>query len=772
MPLIRDLVLGATLAGLMLQAPSAAEPQPRTTGADAGREAIPVSAAQLDLGPETEPILGAGADLPGDPSYTSLPRLSVTASGTGAFATATWLPGGLFAWLDPPKADGSILAHHLAQVDIPGPILSDGQFVWGPNVGDFDLARFLQGRHSPLATYVEDLGLWADYTSVNPQVLLTVLEMQHGLVDGTQNDMSPDQIRSTIESTSLALAKSFYEHLYAFGSRSPKSSGGTSHEPLVPLADGNTVQLDPGLPSGTFALGVVLGTSSDLATWLSQVSTTGQHSFTQTFHNLFPELDPTSDTNFIDPPSAPPDSLLQFPFPLGATWIYGGPHSWNGDNNPPFSSMDFFLTGGTCAAPPFYYAVSAAGGSAYHPSSYSCWIEITHGGGWTTSYYHLRNTLTGGSVERNWLMGSIACETCAGGYATGPHVHFSLKYNGAYISLEGVKLSGWTVHVGPTAYTSGYIERGGVTINPYGSVLNDYQTYFPLSDHSLRFHGNGTGDIDRVKIQIDDPANSNPGPPVDVGSTDFTIEWWMKSVPEENDAGSISCGWNDNWVHGNTLLDRSRRDNDNDFGVSMAGGTIAFGVGGAGTGDYTLCGNHPVYDGQWHHVAVERRSSDGRLWIFVDGELDAQVDGPDGDISYPNNGVPANLCGPSGDQPCTTTDPYLALGAGKFDRGSAYPPFSGWMDELRVSNIRRYTSNFTVPNPPFSPDPNTLGVYHFDEGAGITLDDVSGFPGGPSNGVLMVGGLPVGPEWSNDTPLSSPAGSPFSLYLPLVVNSP
>ena len=401
---------------------------------------------------------------------------------------------------------------------------------------------------------------------MNPQVLLTVLEMQHGLVDGTQNDMSPDQIRSTIESTSLALAKSFYEHLYAFGSRSPKSSGGTSHEPLVPLADGNTVQLDPGLPSGTFALGVVLGTSSDLATWLSQVSTTGQHSFTQTFHNLFPESDPTSDTNFVDPPSAPPDSLLQFPFPLGATWIYGGPHSWNGDNNPPFSSMDFFLTGGHLRCTALLLCGVRCRWQRLSPIQLQLLDQITHGGGWTTSYYHLRNTLTGGSVERNWLMGSIACETCAGGYTTGPHVHFSLKYNGAYISLEGVKLSGWTVHVGPTAYTSGYIERGGVTINPYGSVLNDYQTYFPLSDHSLRFHGNGTGDIDRVKIQIDDPANSNPGPPVDVGSTDFTIEWWWSSVPEENDAGSISCGWNDNWVHGNTLLDRSRRDNDNDFG--------------------------------------------------------------------------------------------------------------------------------------------------------------------------------------------------------------
>ena len=34
---------------------------------------------------------------------------------------------------------------------------------------------------------------------------------------------------------------------------------------------------------------------------------------------------------------------------------------------------------------------------------------------------------------------------------------------------------------------------------------------------SLRFNGYGDDDFDRVKIRIDDPANSNPGPPADIG---------------------------------------------------------------------------------------------------------------------------------------------------------------------------------------------------------------------------------------------------------------
>ena len=37
------------------------------------------------------------------------------------------------------------------------------------------------------------------------------------------------------------------------------------------------------------------------------------------------------------------------------------------------------------------------------------------------------------------------------------------------------------------------------------------------------------------------------------------------------------------------------------------------------------------------------------MWLYVDGTLQASADGPDGDVSYPDNGVPGNFCG----GPCT-----------------------------------------------------------------------------------------------------------------------
>jgi hypothetical protein len=276
----------------------------------------------------------------------------------------------------------------------------------------------------------------------------------------------------------------------------------------------------------------------------------------------------------------------------------------------------------------------------------------------------------------------------------------------------------------------------------------------PANSWSLRFYGNGwrAPDLDRVKIQIDDPSNSMPGPPVDVGATDFTIEFFVRGFSGENPAAPVSCGSNVNWIYGNIVLDRDRYNQDRKFGISLAGGSVVFGVSGQGTGDLTICGTSNVLDGNWHHIAVQRRRSDGYLWLFVDGRKEAEADGPDGDISYPDDGVPGNYC----NGPCTSSDPYLVLGAEKHDAGPAYPSFSGWMDELRVSTVLRYGGNFAVPSSPFVPDAATVGLYHFDEGSGDLVGDSSGAPGGPSNGVRRYGGSPSGPEWSTETPFGGP----------------
>lgn len=231
----------------------------------------------------------------------------------------------------------------------------------------------------------------------------------------------------------------------------------------------------------------------------------------------------------------------------------------------------------------------------------------------------------------------------------------------------------------------------------------------------------------------------------------------MKARAEDNNAPATSCGSNINWIYGNVVFDRDRYNQDRKFGLSIAGGVFVFGVSGEGTGDLTICGSANVLDNQWHHIVVQRRRSDGQMWLYVDGAQQSTANGPGGDISYPDDGVPGNYCG----GPCTNSDPFLVIAAEKHDVGPAYPSYNGFIDEVRLSNITRYDTNFTRPSAPFTSDGNTVALYHFDEGpAGActgTVLDSSGAAGGPSDGVCRYGGGgAAGPEYVADTPVSGP----------------
>src|SRR5262249_19854633 len=156
------------------------------------------------------------------------------------------------------------------------------------------------------------------------------------------------------------------------------------------------------------------------------------------------------------------------------------------------------------------------------------------------------------------------------------------------------------------------------------------------------FFGTGTGDIDRVKIPLLDP-NLNPRP-VNIGATDFTIEFWIKGAQLDNPTAPCTAGLigKDAWENGAVVIDRDvLGDGDfGEYGVSLFGGQVAFGVNHV-AGGQTLCGGHNVLDGNWHHVALTRQFGSGAMKIFVDGAQDnAQTDANASlDVSY-NPGHP------------------------------------------------------------------------------------------------------------------------------------
>ena len=296
--------------------------------------------------------------------------------------------------------------------------------------------------------------------------------------------------------------------------------------------------------------------------------------------------------------------------------------------------------------------------------------------------------------------------------------------------------------------------------------------------YSLRFYGHGVDDIDRAKIPVQTDAGSLP---TDIGGADFTIEFWLRGNQGDNRGAEIACGENEDWIYGSIVFDRDRFAEGRKFGISLdRGGRVVFGVTNADRVARTICGTRTVLDGEWHHVAVQRRVSDGQLWIFVDGGLDATVTGPTGDLSYPD-GVDVTYQGPGYCQgPAGAwggycrNEPFIVLGAEKHDAGAstgnpaAYPSFIGWLDELRLSSVLRYMSPFPAPNAAFASDANTVGLYHFDEGpvgacTGVLRDSATS-SGAPTDGVCAYGGAgEAGPQYSWETPfVGAPPLTPTS----------
>ena len=112
-------------------------------------------------------------------------------------------------------------------------------------------------------------------------------------------------------------------------------------------------------------------------------------------------------------------------------------------------------------------------------------------------------------------------------------------------------------------------------------------------------------------------------------SGDFSITFFVS-------CGSGPGGPSSQWWSGAGLVDGEVGGANHDFGVSLTGNVVAFGVGAPG-GDTTIHSTTAVADRQWHHVAVTRSASTGAMAIYIDGRLDATGSGPTGTKTAPPN---------------------------------------------------------------------------------------------------------------------------------------
>ncbi len=152
--------------------------------------------------------------------------------------------------------------------------------------------------------------------------------------------------------------------------------------------------------------------------------------------------------------------------------VTGGPHASDGVNGY-WSSLDF--AGGNASG---RVRSSREGTATSMCGAGGGWTRVIHPNGFSTDYYHLWNATyyNGTSVGSSALLGNIGTDVCAGGSASGAHVHWSLRtydanYNGAFTWLNGRTIGGWTWWNGAGQY-QGCATRAGVTACPGTAIYN------------------------------------------------------------------------------------------------------------------------------------------------------------------------------------------------------------------------------------------------------------------------------------------------------------
>lgn len=185
------------------------------------------------------------------------------------------------------------------------------------------------------------------------------------------------------------------------------------------------------------------------------------------------------------------------------------------------------------------------------------------------------------------------------------------------------------------------------------SFVNNSQDQFKFGRSSASFDGIDDGLI------VD-----NSGGEIDFGTGDFTIEYWVKGLSQLASSGYVR-----------QFDFRQASASETQIGLMINHSTKTNGhLELYVTGTLRITGTSNVLDGNWHHVALVRNS--GSTKLYVNGTQEGS--------SYSDSN---NYTG--------ATNVYVAT------RWDSSGDFRGYFDDIRMSDIARYTSNFTAPTESF-----------------------------------------------------------------------
>lgn len=392
------------------------------------------------------------------------------------------------SFLDPGQL--LIIPRTLGETTSDRQIMPDSEVVYSPSALDFNVADFVKQAGGYLASYKEYLGStgWtsgadviqrvATENSINPRLLLSILEFQSGWVYGQPRNLAltyyplgytnADQ-RGLYAQLTWAVAQ-LSEGYYGWRQ-------GLIGELTFP--DGSSVRPAPSLNAGTLALQYLFSRLYNRLEWNGVLY--GDQSLPALHAKMFG--DPWVRAQAVEPlfPATLTQPKLILPFYPGQVWSFsGGPHAaWGDPYTGARAALDFApaSTQGGCVKSDMW-VLAAASGLVVRSERGVVVLDLDGDGheqtGWSLMYLHIA---TDGRIPlgRTVNVGDpIGHPSCEGGQATGTHVHIARKYNGEWILAGGplpFDLSGWIAHAGADPY-QGTLTKGDKTITacPCGSI--------------------------------------------------------------------------------------------------------------------------------------------------------------------------------------------------------------------------------------------------------------------------------------------------------------
>lgn len=394
-----------------------------------------------------------------------------------------------------------IIPRRLANTTTSERILPDSELVYSPSATDFDIEAYVEQTSGRLRSYEE----WMKSTgtisgaqvlqrvaienSINPRLLLALLEYQSGWVNGQPTE--EEKLRYPMGYIDPFQPTLFHQLVWAVNQLSIGYYGwreGRLTE-LSFVKDRYKARLAPDLNAGSVAILYYFAQLYDSQGWLKAVDP--QSGFPAFYRQMFG--DPWARAALVEPlyPPGLEQPPLSLPFEPGQVWGFtGGPHgAWERDGS--YAALDFAPPSSEpgCVASNAWVTASASG-LVVRSERGLVVLDLDGDGreqtGWALIYLHVSSESSvpvGTWLARGDRLGHPSCE---GGIATGTHVHMARKFNGEWIAADGpvpFNLSGWIAVAGEEAY-KGFLVRGDQVV--MANTNASRKSFIMLSDEDLQ----------------------------------------------------------------------------------------------------------------------------------------------------------------------------------------------------------------------------------------------------------------------------------------------